>query len=126
MFHHRPRYDFVIVHTIGGVIFGQLLYMFTCSVQGQTLPIALVLPFDAGTGRRSRKQEERDQELGLYRLRAKPRNTAEFFSIRSSVRGALLVDDHKSNADSNLPGTFKFVVDTVDSDMFLRVKGMRS
>ncbi|KAG1741774.1 uncharacterized protein EDB91DRAFT_1237047 [Suillus paluster] len=66
-------------------------------------PLALIHPFDAPTGTRLRK----DKQLNLFR--------AEFFSIRSILHGALLVHD---------AGLDYFVVDTVDTDMFLHVKEM--
>ena len=123
-FNHKERNDHVIIDTVDGPIFGQLLFIFVCTVDEKQYPIALVLPFDAGTGRRSKTRQERDRELGLWRFRAKPLNSAEFFSVHSFIRGAYMVDDHQSNEERAqvLPGTFKFAVDTIDSDMFLRMK----
>ncbi|KAG1907617.1 uncharacterized protein F5891DRAFT_938593, partial [Suillus fuscotomentosus] len=73
---------------------------------------ALVHPFDAPTGQRLRK----DKQLNLFRVRAKPWARTEFLSVRSIIRGALLVQD--SNSLNYL------IVDTVDTDMFLRVRDM--
>lgn len=111
-FHGHPRYDGVILDTgNSSVIFGKLLHIFICQV-GQSLePIALVWPLDAPTGVRLRK----DKHLGLYRVRAKPRAQAEFFSLRSLIWGAVLVED------LDRYGNF-FVMDVANTDMFLRTK----
>ncbi|KAH7916839.1 hypothetical protein BV22DRAFT_1027342, partial [Leucogyrophana mollusca] len=74
--------------------------------------LALVLPFDAPTG----AQRRTDKELGLTRVRAKPRTLSKIVTLRSFVRGALLAPD------VNHPGDF-FVVDSIDTDMFIRMKG---
>ncbi|KAJ7224878.1 hypothetical protein C8J57DRAFT_1093870, partial [Mycena rebaudengoi] len=54
---------------------------------------------------------------GLHRIRDKPRRDAAFIPVRSIIRSALLAP-HSDN-----PGGF-FVVDVVDTDMFLRLKTM--
>lgn len=111
-FYGHPRYDSVVLDTGNDtVIFGKLLHVFICSIGQRLEPIALVWPFDAPIGMRSRK----DKHLGLYRVRAKPRDKAEFFSLRSLVRGAVLVQDFDKYGDF-------LVMDVVDTDMFLRMK----
>lgn len=77
-------------------------------------PIALIQPYDATTGRRTRK----DKDLGFYRVRAKPRAACEFISVQSIVRGILLAQDP---ADEQKPDEF-LIIDSVDTDMFLRMK----
>ncbi|KAG1890839.1 hypothetical protein F4604DRAFT_1888578 [Suillus subluteus] len=94
-FHNAPRFDCVFIQTNEKVIVGCLLFLFECPVGKDLFCLALIHPFDAPT--------------------ARPRAQAEFFSIRSIIRGALLVHD----ADLDY-----FVVDTVDTDMFLHVKEM--
>jgi len=96
-------------------IFGRLIYVFTFVVDGETYPLVLIHPYDAPAGPRRRK----DQELGLIRVRARPRASAEFISVHSIIRGAYLVQD---SADK----TNFFIVDSVDTDMFLRIKKMQS
>ena len=54
-----------------------------------------------------------DRELGLCRVRVKQR--PEFIPLRSIVRGAVLYKDPGKVSDY-------LAVDTVDSDMFLRLK----
>ena len=58
----------------------------------------------------------KDKDLGLYRLRLKA-NQYEIISLESVVRGALIVPDVDN------PGEH-LVVDTVDTDMFLRMKSL--
>ncbi|KAJ7265150.1 hypothetical protein C8J57DRAFT_1622209 [Mycena rebaudengoi] len=112
-FHNHPIYDAAIVKTVGGTIFARLIYIFTCTVNNVVHPFALINTLDAGPGQRS----QRDKALGLHRVRAKPRRDSEFIPVRSIIRGALLAPD------SDNPGDF-FVVDLVDTDMFLRLKTM--
>ncbi|KAG1749387.1 hypothetical protein EDD22DRAFT_981848 [Suillus occidentalis] len=108
-FFNAARFDCVFIQTEAKVIFGRLLFLFECIVGDITLSLALIHPFDAPTGVRLRK----DKHLNIYRVRARPRAQAEFFSVRSIIRGALLVLDGSTDY---------LVVDTVDSDMFIRVK----
>jgi hypothetical protein len=68
------------------------------------LSILLMLPL---AGVRLRK----DKDLGLFRVRARPQ--AQFFPLRLIIHGALLVQDFDF-----------FMVDTVDTDMFLHMKMM--
>ncbi|KAI0308427.1 hypothetical protein OF83DRAFT_1180860 [Amylostereum chailletii] len=58
-----------------------------------------------------------DRDLGLLRVRAKPLVHSEFISVKSIVRGALLVEDFDK------PGDY-LVVDTTDGDMFLQCKAL--
>ncbi|KAG1787539.1 uncharacterized protein HD556DRAFT_1246712 [Suillus plorans] len=54
-----------------------------------------------------------DQDLRFTHLRAQPAALSEFISIHSIIHGALLVPNYDSDTDF-------FVVDYVDTDMFLR------
>lgn len=112
-FHNFPRYDCVILQTQAGVIFGRLLMLFTCVVDGQTHPVALVHPYDALVGQRSLK----DKHFQFWRVRQRPRISSEFFSVHSIIRGAALAEDHSIQGDY-------LVIDTIDTDMFLRMKVM--
>ncbi|KAG1738198.1 hypothetical protein EDB19DRAFT_1983664 [Suillus lakei] len=91
-------------------IFVRILFMFKQSIGSQTLDLTLVQPMDAPTG----PQHAIDQDLRLRRLRARPLALTEFITLHSVIRGALLVPDFASTR-----GDF-FLVDYVDSDMFLR------
>lgn len=105
-----PRYDFVIYQiddtTIG---FAQLKCVFLYTFQGVQHPIALVKAYNIIQNRR-----QIDRDLGLCRLR--PRPTTEFIPVLSIVRGALVLEDVDGVSSSSL------VIDTVDSDMFLRLR----
>jgi hypothetical protein len=83
--------------------------MFKYVVGEQTLDLALVQSMDSPLGTRRTV----DRDLRFTRLRARPAALSEFISIHSIIRGALLVPDYDSDTDF-------FVVDYVDTDMFLR------
>ncbi|KAI6036965.1 hypothetical protein BKA83DRAFT_4460212 [Pisolithus microcarpus] len=61
-----------------------------CVVGEETFPLALVQPYDAPTRPRLMK----DIHLNLWRVRKQPCESAEFFSVQSIIRGALLCPDH--------------------------------
>jgi hypothetical protein len=111
-FFGSERYDHVIVQTVDGHFFAQLLHLFRVTVGTESHALAYVASYCKPSGSIRRK----DKDLGLYRLqlRAKP---YEIISLESVVRGALLVPD-PDNSEEYL------VVDTVDSDMFLRMKSL--
>jgi hypothetical protein len=90
-------------------IFVQTLLMFKHTVGSSVLDLALVLPLDAPLG----PQRAVDRDLRLTRLRARPMASSEFIPLQSIIRGALLVPDFDSDRDY-------FVVNYVDTDMFLR------
>ncbi|KAG2046461.1 hypothetical protein BDR06DRAFT_992159 [Suillus hirtellus] len=111
MFHNAPRYDSIIIRTQDGIIFGHLIFIFTCLVEGTSHPMALIQPCDAPIQHRPSK----DRLLGLWRVRAQPWHKSEFIFTESIIRGALLLED------CSQPGDF-LVVDSIDTDMFLRMK----
>lgn len=114
-FYGQPRYDCVMVNVDGGkVMFARLVFMFTCTFQESVEPLALIQAFDAPTGTRSRK----DRELGLYRVRARPRQQSEFIPLQSIIRGALLCQA------GDEPDEF-LVFDVADTDIFIRMKELR-
>jgi len=78
----------------------------------QTYPVVYVKSYCRPSGQVRRK----DKDLGLYRVRVKA-DPYEIISVQSIVRGTLLVQD-SDNLDDY------FVVDTVDADMFLRMKSL--
>ncbi|KIJ07425.1 hypothetical protein PAXINDRAFT_164593 [Paxillus involutus ATCC 200175] len=113
-FFGTPRYDCVIIKTQNGFIFGRLIFIFQCHIDGDDFPLALVQPYDAPAGVRTKK----DKHLNFWRVRARPRTTSsEVFSVQSIVCGAALVQDFSRAGDF-------LVIDTVDTDMFLRMHAM--
>ncbi|KAG1808131.1 hypothetical protein EV424DRAFT_1574699 [Suillus variegatus] len=91
-----------------GIIFGKLMLIFTCTVGDVQYPVTLVLPYDRP-----------DKDFQFWRVKRKPRASAEFFSVHSIVRGCMIVED-VSRPDEFL------IVDTIDTDMFLRMQDIRS
>lgn len=118
-FFGQPRYDGVIIHKAGNSLshdaeyaFAQLIFVFIVVVDEHTYPLALVHLMD-----HKRPSRRMDKDLSLYRIRAKPRSQAMFIPVRSIVRGALLFPVPAKTNEF-------FVVDTVDADMYLRVKAI--
>lgn len=103
-----------MVQTDNQPFFARLIFMFGCSIGETNLSLALIHPYDVGIGVRNKH----DADLGLWRVRAKPRSSPEFISVRSIIRGAALASDPGRQGDY-------FVIDTVDADMFLRVKSLQ-
>lgn len=73
------------------------------------MSFALVQPLDAPTGSKTKV----DKDLDFIRLRSRKQSESEFISVKSIIRGALLVEDRRRLGDF-------LVVDTVDGDWFLR------
>jgi hypothetical protein len=111
MFHGSPRYDCVIIQVETGAIFTKLLLVFTCTVGNVQYPIALTLPYDQPVGAHLRK----DKDFKFWRVKAKPRASAECFSVQSIIHSCVLAED------GTRPNEF-LVVDTTDMDMFLRME----
>ncbi|KAK0470789.1 hypothetical protein EDD18DRAFT_1315381 [Armillaria luteobubalina] len=123
-FYNNPRYDGVIINTDRGVYIGRLIQLFECEYLEQKYPLALVHPFDITvTDGRQRWKHQHDRDLGFYRVRARPRVYSQFVSIYAIIRGVLLVEDNSSDLGN---GQDYFVVDTIDSDMFFRMKKIKS
>ncbi|KAI6094690.1 hypothetical protein EDD16DRAFT_1783795 [Pisolithus croceorrhizus] len=112
-FHGHSRYDCVLLKMAQQDIFGRLVFLFQCTVGDETFPLALVQPYDAPTGPRLAK----DMHLNLWRVCEQPRESAEIFSVRSIIHGVLLYPDHTRLGEH-------LVIDTIDTDMFLRVQMM--
>jgi hypothetical protein len=113
-FHNHPRYDFVLVHTLDKLIFAQLIFAFSIVIGNDTYPIVLIQPLDAPPGSRSIKEKE----LNLIRLRPRPRASSEFIFVRSIIRGAPVAKDFGKPYDY-------LVMDTVDPDLFFRLKSIQ-
>jgi hypothetical protein len=111
-FHNLPQYDCVIVNTTTGVFFVRLLFLFTCDINNTPYPIALVRPYDAPVGRRLQK----DKHMKFWRVRQRG-TVSEFILAESIIRGVALAPDPTTVGDF-------LVMDTIDSDIFLRMKQM--
>ena len=89
-----------------------LLHLFKVTVGTQSHALAYVESYGRPPGSMWRK----DKDLGLYCFQLKA-TQYEIISLESIVCGALLVSDPENPEHC-------FVVDTVDSDMFLRMKNL--
>ncbi len=94
--------------------------LFSCVVGGKSFPLALVHPFDEPVATSNAKL---DKDLGFYRVRARKRTQSTFISIYAIIRGALLVEDYGFKSTDGMKEYL--VVDSVDSDLFLRMKSLK-
>jgi len=111
-FHGNPRYDFVIVDLPRGRVFAQLACIFICRIANHDYRLALIQTLEKST-RQSTKAV--DRELSILRWHIRARSRCEVVPLDSIVRGAVLLEDTKNKGDY-------FVIDTLDGDMFLRLK----
>ncbi|KAK0229273.1 hypothetical protein EDD85DRAFT_776537 [Armillaria nabsnona] len=118
-FNHQPRYDSVLIDTIDGLLFAQLIMVFECTIHEKTFPLMLVRPFDQPTEGHS---AQKDQDLGFYRVRTHMKKSEpHLVSIYSVLQGALLIEDSDINPENEDVKEY-LVVDVVDADMFLRMQ----
>lgn len=118
-FHGHPRFDCVLVDCLPHPYIARLVCLFTCTVDGQEYPIALVQPHFPNPPGLSRSQKETDTDLELHRVRENARSKCEFISIHAIIRGTVL--SYSDEVTSNgLPSCDHFLFDLLDSDMFLR------
>jgi hypothetical protein len=116
-FHHRPRYDYVIIQTSNTeVIFAQILYIFGVTLNNTEMHVALVLPFDETPDRQHR---ERDKALHFTRVQARHRSKTTFIHVESIVRGAVLVRDFEAEHHDEY-----IVMDVLDADLWWRMKSV--
>lgn len=107
-----PRYDSVIVNNgDSGSIICKLVRAFTYTVteEQQSYALLLVQPLDAPIV----NPRPGDFEIGLCRLRERSRTQSRVIPARSVIRAALIVEDPMHAGEYT-------VVDTIDTDMFLR------
>ena len=112
-FNGSPRRDHVLVNTTQGVMFGQLVFVFTMKIYDTIYPIALIRPFAKEKGKGANLQKDKDH--GFLRLRKLPGTKTEFIFARSIIRGALLVPAR--DADENY-----LVFHVADGDIMVRVR----
>ena len=109
-FYGVERRDYVLVKLGDHHFFAHLLRLFKITVDDKTHAFAYVELYCRPPG----SLQCKDKDLGLYRLKSKK---YEIISLESVVRGAVLVPESKGSGEY-------FVVDTIDADMFLRMKGL--
>ncbi|KAH9486000.1 hypothetical protein JR316_0000063 [Psilocybe cubensis] len=114
-FHHKERYDFALIKVDQKqCIFVQLLYLFGIELHNQTYYMALALPMDVP---RSLLARRRDIDLGLIRVRSRPRSSAVFIHADTIIWGALLSKNHSTD----VTGLEFLVNDLIDQDMWERL-----
>ena len=89
---------------------------FTCKIKEQNCQLALVQPFKKHV--RAATKED-DKALSIHRWQAQSRERCQVIPLDCIIRGAVLVKDPTHAADY-------FVIDMLDSDMYLRVKNTAS
>jgi hypothetical protein len=114
-FSGHPRYDFVIANGSQGCTFVQLVFVFVCQVGGQDYRLVLVQPLEKSPRANVKKV---DKDLSIFRWRVRARTRCEVIPLDSIVRGAVLVKD------TDYAGDY-FVIDTLDEDMYLRIRQLR-
>jgi hypothetical protein len=110
-FQKKPRYDCVIINTTEGIMFAQLIFVFVTTVENTEYPWAFIQPYNIPVGLPRRKE----MELGLFRVCAQTRASAEFVDARSIIRGVVLVPTFEKDDDY-------FVFDVLDADLFMRIQ----
>ena len=107
------RFDTALIqHTADKMVFVRLLFMFTCQISTfGTFKFALVQPYTL-----ARSGHRLDCDFQLTRVKALPSTSSMFIPLESIIRGAVLVPSDSANK--------YFVVDHLDSDMFLRMKAL--
>ncbi|KAF8961518.1 hypothetical protein BDZ97DRAFT_1921202 [Flammula alnicola] len=114
-FNNKPRYDYILVTTPNGVMFAQLLFMFTTATEDRIDPWVLIQPFDAHVG----QPTTHEKGCQLYRIRAKARASSCFVSAKSIIRGVVITPTYIKDRDSDY-----YVFDLLDEDLFLRVRDL--
>lgn len=107
-FHGHSRNDGVLVKKEDGFFFAKLLFIFTCTISEVIYPLALVETYEV-----PRRLRIADRDLGLFRVQQRSNNPWEFIPATSIIRGAYLVDNPDKYGEA-------LVLDTIDSDMYLR------
>ncbi|KAK0235513.1 hypothetical protein EDD85DRAFT_792333 [Armillaria nabsnona] len=119
-FYNHPQYDCVIIEGSEGPFFMQIIMFFSCVVSGKSFPLALVHPFDKPVTTSNAKL---DKELGFYRVQAQKRTQSTFISIYAIIHGMLLVEDYGFKSTDGMKEYL--VINSVDSDLFLRMKSLK-
>ena len=112
----HPRYDFAITNSSSqGKVFVHLVFLFTYQVGSSIHPLALVQALEKHP--RPGTTKGIDKKLSIHRWNIHARNRCEVIPMDHLIRGAVLVPDDKYAGDH-------LVIDTLDADMFLRVKAL--
>ncbi|KAF8268008.1 hypothetical protein EI94DRAFT_1579272, partial [Lactarius quietus] len=107
-FHGAEQHDGIIIRTMHGHFFAQLLLILSVSVAHSTYTVCLIQPLDAPIG----SQRPKDLELGLHCVRT--HRATEFIFSRSIICGVPLIKDFDKEGDF-------YIMDVADhtGDLFL-------
>ncbi|KAI6156008.1 hypothetical protein BKA82DRAFT_3967167 [Pisolithus tinctorius] len=110
-----PRYDCVLIqYTETETAFVRLICMFSCVIPDiGSMEFILAQPFMTRIG----PARTIDHDLRLKRVKSVPRAASIFIPLCSIIRGAILAPDTEHDDEF-------FVVEQLDSDMFLRTQAM--
>ncbi|KAK0187157.1 hypothetical protein F5146DRAFT_1004106 [Armillaria mellea] len=113
-FNHHPRYNFILIDTVDGPLFAQLVMVFECTIHEKIFPLILIQPFNQPTEGLS---AQKDQDLGFYYVRMDMKKSKpHLVSIYSVLWGALLIEDPDVDPKDEDVKEY-LVVDVVDADM---------
>ena len=110
-FFNAPQDDYVLVNTVQGVLFAQLVFVFSIQISETIYPLALIQGF--GPAKPSPAQLRKDTDLRFLRL--KKLKKTELIFARSIIRGAVLLPAGDTDGDF-------IVFDLIESDMFMRIQ----
>ena len=110
-FNNKPQYDYVLVDTPNGVIFAQLLFMFTTSTETRIDPWVLIHPYDAQNGQPS----THEKDLQLFQICAKAPASSCFISAKSIIRGVIIIPTFNKESEY-------YVFDLLNTDLFVCVQ----
>lgn len=120
-FHNQPRYDYVLLQASAkDYIFAQLLYTFRIWFNNHSYDMALILPMDVPIIQSQNPNRQSDIDLRFKRLQARPRSGSVVISLESLVQGALLIKAYGAQYNDEY-----IVMDTIDSDMWWRMKSIK-
>ncbi|GJE85101.1 hypothetical protein PsYK624_011780 [Phanerochaete sordida] len=112
-FYNEPRYDSIMFHDFENTTaLAQLVFPFVVQLDsGEREPMLLIQPTT------EEKRRDMDRDLGLYPYLMKTRDKCRIIPLISLIRGAVLYKDASRTSHY-------FAVDTLDSDMFIRMKSV--
>jgi hypothetical protein len=112
-FNNKPRYDYILVSMQNGVMFAQLLFIFTTTMEDRIDPWALIQPLDAQVPQPSTQE----RNFQLFQIRARARTSSCFISAKSIIRGVVVIPTYTKEGDY-------YVFDLLDDDLFSRVQDL--
>ena len=113
-FNTKPRYDHILAATSnGGVMFTQLLFIFTTSNDNRTDPWVLIHLYDTEVGRPT----PLEWDFQLFRIHAKARGSSCFIPTKSIIRGVVVIPIYVKDNDY-------FVFDLLDGDLFMCIRDL--